>query len=108
MSAKITVSKLERTLRNGYPFFGKRKLLLKQLLLQVLMKLIRIIMMMITIMIKIILLFMKGMLHSHFQSFKTGKDCTRDCCLKCVQFGIKFYSLQRKKNIEIFHLLFCI
>lgn len=30
MSAKITVSKLERTLRNGYPFFGKRKLLLKQ------------------------------------------------------------------------------
>lgn len=73
---------------------------LNNLLLQVLMKLIRIIMMMMTIMMKIILLFMKGMLHSHFQSFNTGKDCTRDCCLKCVQFGIKFYSYNVKKTLK--------
>ena len=73
---------------------------LNNLLLQVLMKLIRIIMMMMTIMIKIILLFMKGMLHSHFQSFKTGKDCTRDCFLKCIQFGIKFYSYNVKKTLK--------
>lgn len=51
-------------------------------------------------MMKIILLFMKGMLHSHFQSFNTGKDCTRDCCLKCVQFGIKFYSYNVKKTLK--------